>query len=182
LDWRQSSASSRGTRGPTCWRGLSLETGVLAAPIPTTSPTGLAVVPRLARSDRIPPRKMAWRGEEIASNRRRLSPNSAWPFQLKGAKRAIDVPIRPRLSVSTAETAVWAAVQGVGATRVLHYQVRRRSDTGHRLPEACAMFETHKSRAMPRPRIAQIAKRFGVPPAAAGSRRAGGSPSAYSGG
>ena len=30
--------------------------------------------------------------------------------------------ILPRLSVSTAEAAVWAAVQGVGATRVLHYQ------------------------------------------------------------
>jgi len=30
--------------------------------------------------------------------------------------------IRPRLSVSTAEAAVWAASKGVGATRVLHYQ------------------------------------------------------------
>jgi DNA-binding transcriptional LysR family regulator len=32
------------------------------------------------------------------------------------------MPIRPRLSVTTAEAAVWAAAQGIGATRVLHYQ------------------------------------------------------------
>jgi DNA-binding transcriptional LysR family regulator len=34
----------------------------------------------------------------------------------------MDVPIRPRLSVSTAEAAVAAAAEGVGVTRVLHYQ------------------------------------------------------------
>lgn len=54
------------------------------------------------------------------------SQNLAWPFQSKNAKtRAktrIDVPIRPRLIVSTAEAAVWAAARGVGVTRVLHYQ------------------------------------------------------------
>jgi DNA-binding transcriptional LysR family regulator len=41
---------------------------------------------------------------------------------LKDAKGTTDVPIRPRLSVTTAEAAVWAASEGVGATRVLHYQ------------------------------------------------------------
>jgi DNA-binding transcriptional LysR family regulator len=41
-----------------------------------------------------------------------LSPASAWPY----------TPIRPRLSVTTAEAAVWAAAQGLGVTRVLHYQ------------------------------------------------------------
>ncbi len=51
-----------------------------------------------------------------------LSPSSSWPFQLKDGKGATDVPIRPRLSVTTAEAAVWAASEGVGATRVLHYQ------------------------------------------------------------
>ena len=51
-----------------------------------------------------------------------LSPAAAWPFRLKDAKGATDVPIRPRLSVTTAEAAVWAASEGVGATRVLHYQ------------------------------------------------------------
>ena len=50
------------------------------------------------------------------------SPGSAWRFRLKDAKGVTDVPIRPRLSVSTAEAAVWAAAQGLGATRVLHYQ------------------------------------------------------------
>jgi DNA-binding transcriptional LysR family regulator len=51
-----------------------------------------------------------------------LSPASAWPFRLKEAKGTTDLPIRPRLSVTTAEAAVWAASEGVGATRVLHYQ------------------------------------------------------------
>ena len=51
-----------------------------------------------------------------------LSPASAWPFRLKSTKGTTDVPIRPRLSVTTAEAAVWAAAQGVGVTRVLHYQ------------------------------------------------------------
>lgn len=51
-----------------------------------------------------------------------LSPSPAWRFGLRAAAGTIDVPIRPRLSVSTAEAAVWAAIQGVGVTRVLHYQ------------------------------------------------------------
>ena len=51
-----------------------------------------------------------------------LSPSSTWPFRLKAGKGATDVPIRARLSVTTAEAAVWAASEGVGATRVLHYQ------------------------------------------------------------
>lgn len=49
-----------------------------------------------------------------------LSPGSTWPFRVKDGNT--DVPIRPRLSVSTADAAVWAASEGVGATRVLHYQ------------------------------------------------------------
>ena len=51
-----------------------------------------------------------------------LSPASSWPFRFKDAKGTTDVPIRPRLSVTTAEAAVWAASEGVGATRVPHYQ------------------------------------------------------------
>lgn len=50
------------------------------------------------------------------------SPASAWPFRGGDAKDRIEAPIRPRLSVSTAEAAVWAAIHGIGATRVLHYQ------------------------------------------------------------
>ena len=51
-----------------------------------------------------------------------VSRAATWPFRLRDAKGTTEVPIRPRLSVSTAEAAVWAALQGVGATRVLHYQ------------------------------------------------------------
>jgi DNA-binding transcriptional LysR family regulator len=51
-----------------------------------------------------------------------LSPASAWPFRLKDVKGITEVPIQSRLSVTTAEAAVWAASEGVGATRVLHYQ------------------------------------------------------------
>jgi DNA-binding transcriptional LysR family regulator len=51
-----------------------------------------------------------------------LSPAAVWPFRRRDTAAALDVPTRPRLSVSTAEAAVWAAVQGVGVTRLLHYQ------------------------------------------------------------
>lgn len=51
-----------------------------------------------------------------------LSPASAWPFRMPGLTAATVVPVRSRLSVSTAEAAVSAAIEGVGATRVLHYQ------------------------------------------------------------
>jgi DNA-binding transcriptional LysR family regulator len=51
-----------------------------------------------------------------------LSPAFVWPFQSKDGTGVADVRINPRLSVTTAEAAVWAASQGVGATRVLHYQ------------------------------------------------------------
>jgi len=51
-----------------------------------------------------------------------LTPTSSWAFRLKDANSEVDIPISPRLSVTTAEAAVWAAAQDVGATRVLHYQ------------------------------------------------------------
>jgi len=51
-----------------------------------------------------------------------MAPASAWPFRAANGKNLIDIPIRPRLSVTTAEAAVWAASEGVGTTRVLHYQ------------------------------------------------------------
>ncbi|HEY4135475.1 MAG TPA: LysR family transcriptional regulator [Alphaproteobacteria bacterium] len=51
-----------------------------------------------------------------------LSRAAIWPFRLAGEKATTDVAIRPRLSVTTAEAAVWAACEAVGATRVLHYQ------------------------------------------------------------
>lgn len=50
------------------------------------------------------------------------APATTWPFRFEGGRSAADVPIRPRLSATTAEAAVWAARQGIGPTRVLHYQ------------------------------------------------------------
>jgi DNA-binding transcriptional LysR family regulator len=47
---------------------------------------------------------------------------STWSFRLKGGEGTMDITIRPRLSVTTAEAAVWAAIQGVGLTRVLNYR------------------------------------------------------------
>lgn len=51
-----------------------------------------------------------------------LSPSAVWSFRQIETKVTIDVPIKPRLWVSNAEAAVGAAVRGVGATRLLHYQ------------------------------------------------------------
>lgn len=51
-----------------------------------------------------------------------LSPGSAWPFQSGGGKGITEVPVLPRLSVTTAEAAVSATTDGFGAARVLHYQ------------------------------------------------------------
>lgn len=51
-----------------------------------------------------------------------FSPLSAWTFRAQADKRAIEVPVRARLTVTTAEAAVWAAINDVGITRVLHYQ------------------------------------------------------------
>jgi len=50
-----------------------------------------------------------------------FSAGDTWRFQVDGAETA--VPIRPRLTVSTAEAAVDAAIAGLGVTRVLSYQV-----------------------------------------------------------
>jgi DNA-binding transcriptional LysR family regulator len=50
-----------------------------------------------------------------------FSPGLLWRFEHAGSGPT-HIPIKPRLSVSTAEAAVWAAIQGVGVARVLHYQ------------------------------------------------------------
>lgn len=59
-----------------------------------------------------------------------LSPASSWLFRLPETGKPADVAFSPRLSVSTAEAAVDAAAQGVGATRVLHYQCAERVRDG----------------------------------------------------
>lgn len=50
-------------------------------------------------------------------------PSSGWRFKPAGSGRMIDVPIAPRLSVTTTEAAVQAAIDGVGVIRTLCYQV-----------------------------------------------------------
>lgn len=57
-------------------------------------------------------------------------PSSSWRFQVPGSTKIIDVPIRPRLLVSTAEAVMQAAVRGVGVTRLLHYQVADAVENG----------------------------------------------------
>lgn len=51
-----------------------------------------------------------------------LAPGNSWSFPGKNSSRRIEVMFVPRLTASTAEAAVEAAVRGVGATCVLHYQ------------------------------------------------------------
>jgi DNA-binding transcriptional LysR family regulator len=46
---------------------------------------------------------------------------NTWRFNVEGAD--ISVPIQPRLMVSTAETAIDAAIAGLGVTCVLSYQI-----------------------------------------------------------
>jgi DNA-binding transcriptional LysR family regulator len=55
---------------------------------------------------------------------------SAWIFASPDRKREQSVPIRPRLSVNTAEAAIDAAIAGVGLTRVLSYQAARAVEDG----------------------------------------------------
>lgn len=59
-----------------------------------------------------------------------LAPAPVWTFRADAAKGAVEVALRPRLSVTTAEAAVWAATRGIGVTRVLHYQCAETLRTG----------------------------------------------------
>jgi DNA-binding transcriptional LysR family regulator len=51
-----------------------------------------------------------------------LTPASDWRFPAPETKGVSTVRVNVRLSVTTAEAAVDAAIAGIGATRVLHYQ------------------------------------------------------------
>ncbi|GLQ88275.1 LysR family transcriptional regulator [Dyella flagellata] len=51
------------------------------------------------------------------------TPVPSWRFRMPGSQAMRDVPILPRLAVTTPEAAVQAAIRGVGVTRLLHYQV-----------------------------------------------------------
>ncbi len=53
-----------------------------------------------------------------------------WRFADRGTKAPLLFRPRPRLSVTTAEAAVRAAIRGVGVARVLHYQAAQALDSG----------------------------------------------------
>jgi len=57
-----------------------------------------------------------------------LSSPDTWVF--KAEPTEIAVPIRPKLTVNTAEAAIDAAIEGVGLTRVLSYQIERAVKAG----------------------------------------------------
>ena len=57
-------------------------------------------------------------------------PGSGWRFQQAGSAVLIEIPIAPRLSVTTTEAASQAAVRGVGITRLLYYQAAEAIKSG----------------------------------------------------
>lgn len=58
------------------------------------------------------------------------TPVPLWRVCQAGSNRPLEVPIVPRLQVSTAEAAVDAAVRHVGVTRLLHYQAADAVEAG----------------------------------------------------
>jgi DNA-binding transcriptional LysR family regulator len=50
-------------------------------------------------------------------------PSPGWRFTGPGSVTTFELPVVPRLSVTTAEAAAHAAMRSVGVTRLLHYQV-----------------------------------------------------------
>ncbi len=59
------------------------------------------------------------------------APATSWAFRDPGTGSGFDVPVAPRLSATTAEAAVWAAVRGTGVTRVFAYQAQEALRSGH---------------------------------------------------
>lgn len=57
-------------------------------------------------------------------------PSLAWRFQGPRAGATLDIPILPRLTVTTAEAAAQAAIRNVGVTRLLRYQVAEALERG----------------------------------------------------
>ena len=57
-------------------------------------------------------------------------PSPGWQFRAPGSGVTLDIPIVPRLSVTTTEAAAQAAVRNVGITRLLHYQVAEAVEAG----------------------------------------------------
>lgn len=57
-------------------------------------------------------------------------PSPGWRFKAPGSGTTFEIPVVPRLSVTTAEAAAQAAIRSVGVTRLLHYQVVEAVDAG----------------------------------------------------
>ncbi|MDB5852854.1 MAG: lysR substrate binding domain protein [Herminiimonas sp.] len=57
-----------------------------------------------------------------------LSPR--WQFKALGSGTTFEIPVVPRLSVTTTEAAAEGAARGVGVTRLLHYQVLEAVNAG----------------------------------------------------
>jgi DNA-binding transcriptional LysR family regulator len=61
-----------------------------------------------------------------------MTPSKFWIFH--DGKHDMSVPVRTRLSVTTAEAAIDAAIAGIGITRVLSYQAAKAVATGSLVP------------------------------------------------
>lgn len=57
-------------------------------------------------------------------------PGSGWRLQQAGSAASTEVSVVPRLSVTTTEAAVQAAIRGVGLAQLLHYQVAEAVEAG----------------------------------------------------
>jgi len=57
-------------------------------------------------------------------------PSPGWRFKAAGSGATLEIPLVPRLSVTTTEGAAQAALRSVGVTRLLHYQVVEAVDAG----------------------------------------------------
>jgi DNA-binding transcriptional LysR family regulator len=57
-------------------------------------------------------------------------PSPGWRFKEPGSGATLEIPIVPRLSVTTTEAAAQAAIRNVGVTRLLHYQVVEAVEAG----------------------------------------------------
>ncbi|CAN5408767.1 LysR substrate-binding domain-containing protein [soil metagenome] len=57
-------------------------------------------------------------------------PSSSWRFRAPQTGAVLDVPIQPRLSVTTTEAAAEAASLSVGVARLLYYQVKTPIESG----------------------------------------------------
>jgi len=59
-----------------------------------------------------------------------LTSSATWQFRSSPAGAAVEISVAPRLSVSTAEAAVEAAIRNVGVTRLFHYQAADAIEAG----------------------------------------------------